>query len=179
MVTQRPPHRSVRAALLHTTPTRGVDAKPLRGMRMDDSAWWEISVKQPREARPRQASALTSMQQCMSPCAPDFLKEPGQPTHVVRHRVVVQISPEYSPQPLTYHRHRFMTPPHQRQIFFRRQQRRRKMVSLPRYHIHRDQITAFILRGRPDFTFAGTCPMPNVRMRWTFQLSRYCSAFAR
>lgn len=38
----------------------------------------------------------------------------GQPPHILRHLVIVQISPGYSPQPLSYHRDRFMPPPHQR-----------------------------------------------------------------
>src|SRR5260370_42322133 len=34
VVAHRPPHRSVRAELLHTAPTKGVDVKPLRRMRV-------------------------------------------------------------------------------------------------------------------------------------------------
>lgn len=90
MVTHRPPHRSVRAELLHTALTKGGDAKPLGRMRMDESARRQVFVEQPFEARPWHAPALTSTQQRMPPCAADLLKESGQPSHVVGHRMIVQ-----------------------------------------------------------------------------------------
>jgi hypothetical protein len=46
-------------------------------MWMDDSAWWQISMTQLREARPRHESALILTQQDMTPCATDFPKELG------------------------------------------------------------------------------------------------------
>jgi hypothetical protein len=44
VVTHRPPHRSVRAELLHTAPTKGVDVKPLRRMRMEYLARRQVSA---------------------------------------------------------------------------------------------------------------------------------------
>lgn len=80
---------------------------------MDYTARGQVFSDQAIKPGPLQSMSLASAQQGVSPGATYFAEKPRQPEHVTRHRVVIKIAINHTPQPSTYHRHRFVPTAHQ------------------------------------------------------------------
>ena len=74
-VTERPPHRSVRAQLRHTAPTLGGDGKANARPWMKDLGLREKVIGQPRHPLPCEAILLTAAPQRAQPEALDMVAE--------------------------------------------------------------------------------------------------------
>lgn len=81
---------------------------------MDYTAQGQVFSDQAIKPGPRQSMSLASTQQGVSPGATHFAEKPRQSALVTRHRVVIKIAINHTPQPSTYHRHRFVPSAHQR-----------------------------------------------------------------
>src|SRR5437870_10837723 len=87
-VTQRPPHRSRRAALPHRAPASGRDAQALRGIRMKDMGFGEPLLCDGVHAWPCHPVALTASAQRLTPIPHDCVAEYPEQAAIARDGIV-------------------------------------------------------------------------------------------
>ena len=96
----RPPHRSVRAGLLHTAPTLDAWRQSARSDAGAESWRWEASDDQTQKPSPGHRPALAPAPKRAEPAPKDLSSEGIQTVHVARHRVVVEPALDNRAQPL-------------------------------------------------------------------------------
>src|SRR5215471_15320153 len=99
VITDRPPHRSVRAQLRHTAPTLGADGKANAWPRMKDFGLREKVIGRPLHPLPREAVLLTAAPQRAQPEALDMVDEGVECRKVGRHGIVGKVAPNDLRQP--------------------------------------------------------------------------------
>src|SRR5207247_5195861 len=87
-VTQRPPHRSRRAARPHRAPASGRDAQALRGIRMKDMGFGEPLLCDGVHAWPCHPVALTASAQRLTPIPHDCVAEYPEQAAIARDGIV-------------------------------------------------------------------------------------------
>src|SRR4029434_2897112 len=87
-VTQRPPHRSRRAALPHRAPASGRDAQALRGIRMKDMGFGEPLLGECVHARTCPPAALTTSAPRLTPITHEGVAEYHKQVPMARHSIV-------------------------------------------------------------------------------------------
>lgn len=107
-VASRPPHRSLRAELLHKAPASGIDAKPLGRIWVLLTCVWQIHSDKTFEPFPSHPVPLASASDRLHPETTNFFTKLVQPIQVVRHSMVVEISSHYRAKPSSNHVQRFM-----------------------------------------------------------------------
>ena len=106
MGSNRPPHRSRRAELLHRAPASGSDIETLVGPGMTDSGWRKPALGDSVHPIPGDRALVASLLERPPPVLDTFRSESGGHLTVGRYRVVVNVASHDSTQPPALFGHR-------------------------------------------------------------------------
>src|ERR1035437_3840428 len=107
-ITDRPPHRSVRARLAHTAPTLDTGVKTGAGVRMQDSGERNPAIEEPVQVAPVDFAALAPANQRVPPQKAQPMPEQTQRWTISRNRKVLVVARHHTLQPLPDQRGRLM-----------------------------------------------------------------------
>jgi hypothetical protein len=108
--TDYPLHGPGRAVLPHPARASGKDAHASKRIRMADASGRQIAMDQPFHSFPENSPLLAAMTERAMPKAGDLETEQQQGRSIHRHTVVLEVSPEYTAQPLADFRNGIVHP---------------------------------------------------------------------
>ena len=110
IITEHPLHGSGRAGLPHPALASGKDAHASKRIRMANASGRQVALDQPFHSFPKDSPLLAATAERAMPEAGDLETEPQQGSSIHGHTVVLEVSPEYTAQPLADFRNGIVHP---------------------------------------------------------------------